>query len=322
MIAANVSAWPVTICSTSSGGTATQTVTGATVRTTFTVSGVASGSGLSTVTPTITRSNATISNVSAISVSGSTFTFSADVLVQAGEPEGSVSYTVTILGESVTVTGQNVIDTIAGALSTNLAAYISAADGDLVPVTAAEYSAVALATSAVKTSASDSYLAATTGPVTTGNALYRSLNFNTGFGQTMINGYTFGMRTRIYSSGGSLAPNTTVVGDFQIGFGTTNLGTGTALSNIGTGTVVTDANAYLYFIVKGASVLSPAGAFPTLRQSNLPSQGVGYATGSAPNLSTGYTNPAANVTIAPASVVNGWSFVPAFQFLQSATKQW
>ena len=219
-------------------------------------------------------------------------------------------------------TGLRITDAIAGALSTNLSAYNSAADGGLVPVTAAEYAAVALATSAVKAAASDSYLAATTGPITTGNALYRALNYNAGFGQTMINGYTLGMRTRIYSSGGSLSPNTTVAGDFQLGFGTTNLGTGTALSNAGTGTVVTDANSYVYFVVKGASVISPSGAFPTLRQSNLATHGVGYATGSAPNLSTGYTNPAANVTIAPSSVVNGWSFVPAFQFLQSATKQW
>jgi hypothetical protein len=157
MIAANVSAWPVTICSldTSSGGTATQTVTGATVTTTFTVSGFASGSGLSTVTPTITRSNATISNVSPISVSGSTFTFSADVLVQAGEPAGSVSYTVTILGESVTVTGENVTDAKVGSLSTSIAAYNAAAENTWVSITQAEYNNLFSVISGTKVGVSD-----------------------------------------------------------------------------------------------------------------------------------------------------------------------
>ena len=220
-------------------------------------------------------------------------------------------------------TGQRITDAIVGVLTTSQAAYSAASQGSLVPITLAEYNALATAFSATKTNASDTTLALAGTSIANSSHVIRTTAINSS-GQLMTAGYTLAAKIGVqnlsgltYTNGSSLA-----ITGFQIGYGTTPSNVGIALSSPST-SAATVANlgntSYVHFVVKAPSVLSPAGAFPTVRYPTGLHSSATQSNVSGVLLS--YTTGAIDVTTAPAPA---WSsgFMTLFQFLQTPTKQW
>lgn len=221
-------------------------------------------------------------------------------------------------------TGQRISDAIAGILTTSLSAYSAAPAGSFVPITLAEYNALASGLTGVsKTNANDTTLALNGSAIANANHAIRTTAVNSS-GQLMTAGYTIAAKIGVQNLSGLTYTNgsTLAINGFQIGYSTTNNGAGIALSNLSTSNAIV-ANlgntSYVHFVVKGASLVTPAGAFPTMR----------YPTGlhssaTQTNVSgvlLSYTAGANDVTIATPPT---WSsaFMMLFQFLQTPTKQW
>ena len=155
---------------------------------------------------------------------------------------------------SLNYTGQrNTLPNLATCLTTSLANYNAAANGQLVPITLAEFNCLVL----LKTSqagASDSQMAAMPA------AGYSSSNWIVGqneyqspaYGNDFAAGIPY--LARIKYNGGS-----TISAGVQLGYGT-NTGTPVAISSKTTTNATTDINAYAYFVVKNPSVTTPAGS--------------------------------------------------------------
>ena len=221
-------------------------------------------------------------------------------------------------------TGQRISDAIAGLLTTSLPAYNAATAGTFVPITLAEYNALASGLAGVvKTNATDATLATTGTAISSSNHSIRNTSFNSS-GVAMIAGYTFAAKIGILNSSGVAFANGTSITNlgYQIGYGTTASNAGVALSNLST-SPVTVANlgntSYIHYVVKGASVIAPAGAFPSVRYPTFWHSAMTQTNVSGVNQS--YLNGAVDVTQAPTPT---WSsgFMMMAQFLQTPTKQW
>ena len=219
--------------------------------------------------------------------------------------------------------GTRITDAIVGVLTTSQAAYQAAATNALVPITLAEYNALASAFSATKTNASDATLLQTGTAIANANHVIRTTAINSS-GQLMTAGYTLAAKVGVLNLSGVAYTNgsTLAINGFQLGFGTTASNAGTALSGLSaaSATVANSGNtSFLHFVVKAPSVLSPAGAMPTVRYPTGTHSSATQATVSGVLLS--YTAGATDVTTAPAPA---WSsgFMTLFQFLQTANKQW
>ena len=140
-------------------------------------------------------------------------------------------------------------------LTTSLANYNAAANGQLVPITDVEFNCLVLK-KASQAGASDSQMAGAP------SAGYSSANWIVGQNEyqfpTYGNDFSVGIPylARIRYNGGS----TTISAGVQLGYGTTNTGTPIAISSKTTTSTTTDINAYAYFVVKNPSVTTPAGA--------------------------------------------------------------
>jgi hypothetical protein len=126
---------------------------------------------------------------------------------------GSYSLTATTVGGCSITNSEYRVD-LASKLSTSLAAYNSASDNALVPITSAEYNALKTLVGANITSANDAGLATTSANLTTGPALVRNTNMGT-FGTLMTNGYVLATKVKFGTA------SMTVPAGMQIGYGTT-----------------------------------------------------------------------------------------------------
>lgn len=221
-------------------------------------------------------------------------------------------------------TGLRISDAIAGILTTSLSAYNAATAGTFVPITLAEYNALAIGLAGVaKTNATDATLTTNGVAISASNHSIRNTSFNSS-GVAMIAGYTFAAKIGILNTSGVAFANGTSITNlgYQIGYGTTASNAGVALSNLST-SPVTVANlgntSYIHYVVKGASLVNPAGAFPTVRYPASWHSAMTQTNVTGVNQS--YLNGATDVTQAPAPTWSG-SFMMLAQFLQTPIKQW
>ena len=251
--------------------------------------------------------------------------------------EGSETFTIslrtysvagTIVYTSGTLTISDISTTPLDTISTNLTTanrivYAQAAQGDLIPISAAEFASYSSgvtglqAQSGMKDGAYASYNTISSffsvGP-------QRQTSFSTTYWTAVqTGGYVFAVKIR--SSDG---PNQPVLTGFQIGYGTTTTGAGVALSNKLTRSATTDANSMLYFVVKQPSVTVPAGALLTILVGGFSVSFVGQSSPPANNAGTVYALAGASSSTPITSTLNnpGQYNALCISWLSTTTRPW
>ena len=192
-----------------------------------------------------------------------TFTMSAsDDPALSAPNSGAQNYTLVLNGTTLTSPStasgngwRTTIPNLSACLTTSLANYNAAANGQLVPVTDVEFNCLVLK-KASQAGASDSQMAGAPA------AGYSSANWIVGqneyqfptYGNDFASGIPYLARIR-YNGGG-----TTIAAGVQLGYGATNTGTPVAVSSKTTTSTTTDVNGYGYFVVKNPGVTTPAGS--------------------------------------------------------------
>lgn len=214
---------------------------------------------------------------------------------------------------SLNYTGTRITDALRGALTTSASAYDAASANTLVPITEAEYNAIALISTTYKASLTDAQLATATTGLATANYMIQNSSFtNSSNGNILTSGgyvTAFKFRNDI----------TAVPAGVAVGYGLTATGTGVSLGTSVATSAVTTTGGYAYYVNKAPNILAPANSLPRFFVPN-GIQSARYlwftASGGTYNI---FGNPTTGVTQAP----NGsGSYLAAFQFLVTTTKQW
>ena len=308
---------------------------GVTGSVTVTTTNVANGT---TLYWTISHTSTSAADFSAVSGS---FTISAGsgtvsiTTVADSLTEGSETFTLqirtvstsgTIVATStgtISDTSTTALDTISTNLTTaNRIVYAQAAQNDLIPISASEYASYANGVTGIQaqTGMKDGgYASVNTISSIVTPGPQRQTAFSTTYWVGVQAGYVFAVKVKTAEG-----PGVTIGTGFQIGYGTTTNGAGVAISNKLTRTTVTDANGFVYFVVKQPSVNVTAGVYMTILVNGFTVSFVGQSSAPANNAGTTWVYAGASSSTPITQTLNnsGQYCALAVSWLSTTTRPW